>query len=65
MLDVYLHFCFAGMFNGFRKIVGAIGSSTENLDDSDHESEVQSTPCINKSKKRKALEASAFSSKKK
>lgn len=52
------------MFNGFRKIVGAIGSSTENLDDS-HESEVQSTPCINKSKKRKALEASAFSSKKK
>lgn len=54
------------MFNGFRKIVGAIGSSTENLDDS-HESEVQSTstPCINKSKKRKASEASAFSSKKK
>lgn len=58
------------MFNGFRKIVGAIGSSTENLDDSHHvthhdESEVQSTPCINKSKKRKALETSAFSSKKK
>lgn len=52
-----------GMFNGFRKIVGAIGS-TENLDDS-HEGEVQSTPCINKSKKRKALEAGAFSSKKK
>lgn len=53
------------MFNGFRKIVsGAIGSSTENLDES-HESEIQSTPCINKSKKRKALEASAFSSKKK
>lgn len=51
--------------NGFRKIVsGAIGSSTENLDES-HESEIQSTPCINKSKKRKALEASAFSSKKK
>lgn len=57
-----------GMFNGFsdgfRKIVGAIGS-TENLDDSHHESEVQSTPCINKSKKRKVLEAGAFSSKKK
>lgn len=57
------------MFNGFRKIVsGAIGSSTENLDES-HESEipsiVPSTPCMNKSKKRKALEASAFSSKKK
>lgn len=53
------------MFNGFRKIVGAIGSSTENLDDSHDESEIQSTPCINKSKKRKALETSAFSSKKK
>lgn len=55
------------MFNGFRKIVGAIGSSTENLDDSEshHESEIQSTPCINKSKKRKTLEAGAFSSKKK
>lgn len=52
------------MFNGFRKIVGAIGSSTENLDDS-HEVEVPLTPCMNKSKKRKALEASAFSSKKK
>lgn len=53
------------MFNGFRKIVGAIGS-TENLDDEiHHENEVQSTPCINKSKKRKALEAGAFSSKKK
>lgn len=51
------------MFNGFRKIVGAMGSS-ENLDDS-HESEVQATPCINKSKKRKAMEANAFSSKKK
>lgn len=51
------------MFNGFRKIVGAIGS-TENLDDS-HVSEVQATPLIHKSKKRKALEASAFSSKKK
>lgn len=54
------------MFNGFRKIVSAIGSSTENLDDShDETSEIPSTPCINKSKKRKALEASAFSSKKK
>lgn len=52
------------MFNGFRKIVGAIGS-TENLDDSHHDTEVQATPCMNKSKKRKALEASAFSSKKK
>ncbi|XP_031634865.1 rho GTPase-activating protein 11A-like [Contarinia nasturtii] len=54
------------MFNGFRKIVGAtiIGTSTENLDDS-HENEVQSTPCINKSKKRRTLETGAFSSKKK
>lgn len=56
---------FTGMFNGFRKIVGAIGSSTEHLDDSDHESEISSTPCINKSKKRKTFEAGAFSSKKK
>lgn len=55
---------FNGFSDGFRKIVGAIGS-TENLDDSHHESEVQSTPCINKSKKRKALETGAFSSKKK
>lgn len=53
------------MFNGFRKqLLGAIGSSTENLDDS-HEMDTLSTPCINKSKKRKVAEASAFSSKKK
>lgn len=57
---------FNGFSDGFRKIVGAIGS-TENLDDSHQESEVLSTPCINKSKKRKAMEATAtaFSSKKK
>ena len=57
---------FNGFSDGFRKIVGATIGSTEHLDDdSHHESEVQSTPCINKSKKRKALEAGAFSSKKK
>lgn len=53
------------MFNGIRKIVGAIGSS-ENLDEShEYEMNTERTPCITKTKKRKVLEASAFSSKKK
>lgn len=53
-----------GMFNGLRKMVGAIGSA-ENLDESDKLPEMTSTPCLNKAKKRKVLESSAFSSKKK
>lgn len=52
------------MFNGLRKMVGAIGSA-ENLDETDELLEIPSTPCLNKSKKRKVLEASAFSAKKK
>jgi len=62
------------MFNGLRKIVGALGS-TESLDKTAMTPAVtimennQQTPCINKSaKKRKVLEAannSAFSAKKK
>lgn len=51
------------MFNGLRKIVGAIGS-TENLEEV-HELDKLSTPCLTKSKKRKVLEASAFTTKKK
>lgn len=57
-------FPFAGMFNGLRKMVGAIGSA-ENLDETDELLEIPSTPCLNKSKKRKVLESSAFSAKKK
>lgn len=55
------------MFNGFRKIVGAIGSN-ENLNVTPTETieEVNTTtPCLNKSaKKRKVVEPQAFSSKK-
>lgn len=61
-------FEYLGMFNGFRKIVGAIGSS-ENLDITPPENiefSNTTTPCLNKSaKKRKVLEPQAFSSKKK
>ncbi|XP_052869805.1 uncharacterized protein LOC128275367 [Anopheles cruzii] len=60
------------MFNGFRKIVGAIGSS-ENLDKTDELEEqdptlpaVPSTPCLSKSaKKRKVTDGMPFSVKKK
>ncbi|XP_058055574.1 uncharacterized protein LOC131206984 [Anopheles bellator] len=60
------------MFNGFRKIVGAIGSS-ENLDKTDELEEqdptlsaVLSTPCLSKSaKKRKVTDGMPFSVKKK
>uniref|UniRef100_A0A182FQB1 Uncharacterized protein n=1 Tax=Anopheles albimanus TaxID=7167 RepID=A0A182FQB1_ANOAL len=61
------------MFNGFRKIVGAIGSS-ENLDKTDELSEpdptgaamVMGTPCLSKSaKKRKVTDGIPFSVKKK
>lgn len=55
------------MFNGIRKIVSSIGSA-ENLDESVHDdTEILSTPCLTKTKKRKAHDAStaAFSAKKK
>ncbi|ETN66961.1 hypothetical protein AND_001233 [Anopheles darlingi] len=62
------------MFNGFRKIVGAIGSS-ENLDKTDELSEpdpttgsavIMGTPCLSKSaKKRKVTDGIPFSVKKK
>lgn len=55
------------MFNGFRKIVGAIGSN-EHLNVTPTKTiEVNTTtPCLNKSaKKRKVIEPQAFSSKKK
>ncbi|KFB48489.1 AGAP013292-PA-like protein [Anopheles sinensis] len=58
------------MFNGFKKIVGAIGSS-ENLDKTDEIGENDptlpvGTPCLSKSaKKRKVTEGIAFSAKKK
>ncbi|XP_058118623.1 uncharacterized protein LOC131284857 [Anopheles ziemanni] len=58
------------MFNGFKKIVGAIGSS-ENLDKTDEICENDptlpvGTPCLSKSaKKRKVTEGIAFSAKKK
>uniref|UniRef100_A0A182J4M5 Uncharacterized protein n=1 Tax=Anopheles atroparvus TaxID=41427 RepID=A0A182J4M5_ANOAO len=58
------------MFNGFKKIVGAIGSS-ENLDKTDETCEndptlTVGTPCLSKSaKKRKVTEGIAFSAKKK
>lgn len=52
------------MFNGIRKIVGGLGSS-DNLDESYSMTDVQTTPCLNKSKKRKAAEGGGFSSKKK
>lgn len=55
---------FVGVFNGIRKIVGAIGSS-ENLDETYECEMTDRTPRIAKTKKRKVLEASAFSSKKK
>lgn len=57
----------SGMFNGIKKMVGAIGSS-ENLDSSPERQSQQmaTTPCLSKSaKKRKLSESSAFSSKKK
>uniref|UniRef100_A0A182Q5S1 Rho-GAP domain-containing protein n=1 Tax=Anopheles farauti TaxID=69004 RepID=A0A182Q5S1_9DIPT len=60
------------MFNGFKKMVSAIGSS-ENLDRSDERCEldpslsvIAGTPCLSKSaKKRKVTEGIAFSAKKK
>uniref|UniRef100_A0A182SHU9 Rho-GAP domain-containing protein n=1 Tax=Anopheles maculatus TaxID=74869 RepID=A0A182SHU9_9DIPT len=58
------------MFNGFKKMVSAIGSS-ENLDKTDEKCEtdqtlVIGTPCLSKSaKKRKVAEGIAFSAKKK
>ncbi|XP_035903817.1 uncharacterized protein LOC118508282 [Anopheles stephensi] len=58
------------MFNGFKKMVSAIGSS-ENLDKTDEKGEndqtlVVGTPCLSKSaKKRKVTEGIAFSAKKK
>lgn len=55
---------FTGMFNGLRKIVGALGS-TESLDKTP-ELNGGVTPCLSKtSKKRKVLEGSGFSAKKK
>lgn len=55
------------MFNGFKKIVGAIGSS-ESLDKTAEAigDSIQSTPCLSKSaKKRKVTDNISFSSKKK
>uniref|UniRef100_A0A182VXF9 Rho-GAP domain-containing protein n=1 Tax=Anopheles minimus TaxID=112268 RepID=A0A182VXF9_9DIPT len=58
------------MFNGFKKMVSAIGSS-ENLDKTDERCEndpsmVVGTPCLSKSvKKRKVTDGIAFSAKKK
>uniref|UniRef100_A0A182JZJ2 Rho-GAP domain-containing protein n=1 Tax=Anopheles christyi TaxID=43041 RepID=A0A182JZJ2_9DIPT len=58
------------MFNGFKKMVSAIGSS-ENLDKTDEKCENDptltiGTPCLSKSaKKRKVTEGNAFSAKKK
>ncbi|XP_040161239.1 uncharacterized protein LOC120898865 [Anopheles arabiensis] len=58
------------MFNGFKKMVSAIGSS-ENLDKTDEKCEHDptltiGTPCLSKSaKKRKVTEGNAFSAKKK
>lgn len=63
---VYYFVCFfflLGMFNGLRKIVGALGS-TENLDKTPELNEA--TPCISKStKKRKVMEGTGLSAKKK
>lgn len=55
------------MFNGIRKIVSSIGSA-ESLDKSVHEdTDILSTPCLTKTKKRKAHDSNiaAFSAKKK
>lgn len=54
---------FIGMFNGLRKIVGALGS-TESLDEAPGIN--PATPCLTKTaKKRKVLDGHGFSAKKK
>jgi Rho GTPase-activating protein 11 len=56
------------VFNGFRKIVGAIGSSSESLDKSHDDDLSQMTPNVSKSTKKRRLDKLdlvSFSSKKK
>lgn len=56
------------VFNGFRKIVGAIGSSSESLDKSHDDDPSLMTPNVSKSTKKRRLEkldVTSFSSKKK
>lgn len=61
-------FLIVGMFNGLRKIVGAIGGSAEDLDTTPDllSTAPPTTPYLNKStKKRKVLDTAGFSNRKK